>query len=158
MLTNTGRYLKGLEAPLTALNQELPDAMPENSIYTIDTTHLFAALEGDGGADRRSLDRICKHLQIHTEYLHNAGNDAHVRVLYIRIGRFLTLVLQYTLLAMKSMASGEHVDNQRETRWPNRTAATGVQGPKVQFKPWEEDSDYSDQEGLVPSHFEDQIP
>ena len=47
------------------------------------------------------------------------------------------------------MASGEPVDLQRETRWPNRTERTGTRGPKVQFQPWEENSDYSDLEGVV---------
>ena len=44
------------------------------------------------------------------------------------------------------MAEGDAVDIQREKRWPNQTA-TGV---KVELKPWEEDSDYSDEEGLIP--------
>jgi hypothetical protein len=44
------------------------------------------------------------------------------------------------------MAEGEPIDIQREKRWPNQTA-TGV---KVELKPWEEDSDYSDEEGVIP--------
>jgi hypothetical protein len=48
------------------------------------------------------------------------------------------------------MASGEPLDTQREIRWPNRTGLTGTDsGVKVQFEPYEEDSDYSDQEGLM---------
>lgn len=47
---------------------------------------------------------------------------------------------------MKSMAAGDPVDMQREKRWPK----TDVKGVKVEFKPWEEDSDFSDQEGVVP--------
>jgi hypothetical protein len=47
---------------------------------------------------------------------------------------------------MMSMAAGDPVDIQREKRWPNHTA----QGVKVDFKPHEEDSDFSDEEGLVP--------
>jgi hypothetical protein len=46
------------------------------------------------------------------------------------------------------MAEGEAIDIQREKRWPNQTA-TGV---KVELKPWEEDSDYSDEEGVIPPH------
>ena len=46
---------------------------------------------------------------------------------------------------MIAMASGDPVDQQREARWPNRTAA---QQPKVQFHVWEEDEDLSDMEGL----------
>lgn len=44
------------------------------------------------------------------------------------------------------MAEGDPVDSQRDKRWPGRTG-TGVQ---VQFKPWEEDSDFSDEEGIFP--------
>ena len=44
------------------------------------------------------------------------------------------------------MAEGDAIDIQREQRWPNQTS-TGV---KVELKPWEEDSDYSDEEGLIP--------
>jgi hypothetical protein len=50
------------------------------------------------------------------------------------------------------MASGDPLDLQREKRWPNRTGEAGPQvqkGVKVEFKPWEEDSDFSDQEGMV---------
>lgn len=56
------------------------------------------------------------------------------------------------MLAMKSMALGDPVDLQREKRWPNRTGEPGPQGPKgvkVEFRPWEEDSDYSDTEGMT---------
>ena len=51
------------------------------------------------------------------------------------------------MLAMKSMASGEPCDAQREKRWPHHSSATE---PKVVFQPWDEDSDYSDTEGLFP--------
>jgi hypothetical protein len=50
------------------------------------------------------------------------------------------------------MASGDPVDLQREKRWPNRTgegAPHVPKGVKVEFKPWEEDADFSDQEGMV---------
>jgi len=53
-------------------------------------------------------------------------------------------------VALKAMASGDPVDLQREKRWPNRTGDAAPQAPKgvkVEFKPWEEDSDFSDQEG-----------
>ena len=43
------------------------------------------------------------------------------------------------------MASGDPLDQQREARWPNRTADAQ---PKVQFHDWEEDSDLSDMEGV----------
>lgn len=45
---------------------------------------------------------------------------------------------------MKTMADGDPVDIQREKRWPQQTPA----GVKVELKPWQEDSDYSDEEGV----------
>jgi len=47
---------------------------------------------------------------------------------------------------MKAMAEGDPLDMQREKRWPNQTN-TGVQ---VELQPWQEDSDYSDEEGILP--------
>jgi len=90
---------------------------------------MIGALLGEGSGSRRGLQKTCHLLQIQTDFLHNAGNDAH-----------------YTLLALRRMAEGDAIDIQREQRWPNQTA-TGV---KVELKPWEEDSDYSDEEGLIP--------
>jgi hypothetical protein len=52
--------------------------MPDEGLFVVDTSDLFAALEGAGTVDRRSLGRVCNLLQLPTEYLHNAGNDAHV--------------------------------------------------------------------------------
>ncbi|PSS05408.1 hypothetical protein PHLCEN_2v3897 [Hermanssonia centrifuga] len=52
------------------------------------------------------------------------------------------------MVALKSMASGDPIDVQREKRWPNHASATE---PKVVFQPWEEDSDFSDMEGVVPN-------
>ena len=49
-------------------------------------------------------------------------------------------------MALRNMAEGDPVDAQREKRWPNQTPA----GVKVELKPWEEDSDYSDEEGVIP--------
>jgi len=114
----------------------LPDAPPQHGIFIVDTSDLFAALEGEAGGNRRSLERVCRHLQIGTTYLHNAGNDAH-----------------YTMLALQSMASGDPITMQREKRWPNWTANTAAApqagtGVKVNFERWEEDNDFSDQEGL----------
>lgn len=57
----------------------MPDATPDDGIWVIDTGDLFAALEGESGGNKRGLERVCRHLQIPTEWLHNAGNDAHVR-------------------------------------------------------------------------------
>ena len=50
------------------------------------------------------------------------------------------------MLALKSMASGDPVDQQSDKRWPNQTPANN---PKVEFQPYEEDSDYSDMEGVA---------
>lgn len=57
----------------------LPDSPQTGELYVVDTADLFCALEGDASNNRRSLERVCRHLQIPTNYLHNAGNDAHVR-------------------------------------------------------------------------------
>jgi len=51
---------------------------------------------------------------------------------------------------MKSMAAGEPLDLQRNKRWPAKTGAGAGTRMKVQFTPEEEDSDYSDMEGLMP--------
>lgn len=42
------------------------------------------------------------------------------------------------MVCLKSMALGESIDKQRETRWPHQTSATE---PKVVWTPYEEDSD-----------------
>ncbi|KAI0921070.1 hypothetical protein AcW2_006160 [Taiwanofungus camphoratus] len=125
------KYLRSdaLQA-LSDFDYILPDSTPSTGVYIVDTAGMFAALEGESGGNQRGLQQVCRHLQVPTEYLHNAGNDAH-----------------YTLLAMKSMASGDPVDAQREKRWPNRTTSTN---PKVEFKVWEEDSEASDLEGVMP--------
>ncbi|KAI9574729.1 hypothetical protein HD554DRAFT_2010921 [Boletus coccyginus] len=132
------KYLKSkaVEVTLPSLAFMLPEIPPQDGTFVIDTSDLFAALEGEAGGNRRSLERVCRHLQVSTTYLHNAGNDAH-----------------YTMLALQSMASGDPVDMQREKRWPNRTAnntgtpQTGT-GVKVNFDSWEEEEDFSDQEGI----------
>ncbi|KAN0097512.1 hypothetical protein V8E55_001958 [Tylopilus felleus] len=132
------KYLKSknVDVVLSDMAFMLPDAPPQHGIFIVDTSDLFAALEGEAGGNRRSLERVCRHLQIGTTYLHNAGNDAH-----------------YTMLALQSMASGDPIDMQREKRWPNWTANTAAApqagtGVKVNFERWEEDNDFSDQEGL----------
>lgn len=121
--------LNKLGVDLTGLSYVLPDTISDVRISVIDTSDLIGALLGEGAGDKRSLEKTCSLLQIQTEYLHNAGNDAH-----------------YTLLSMKNMADGDPVDIQREKRWPNQTPA----GVKVELQPWQEDSDYSDTEGILP--------
>ncbi|KAJ7904609.1 hypothetical protein B0H14DRAFT_2663635 [Mycena olivaceomarginata] len=126
------KTLKQLEVPLHDAVFDLPEALPSKGIFIVDTAVLFAALIGEG-SNKPGLKQACNHLQIETNFLHNAGNDAY-----------------YTLSALRAMASGEPLDTQREIRWPNRTGPAGTDsGVKVQFEPYEEDSDYSDQEGLM---------
>ncbi|EMD40754.1 hypothetical protein CERSUDRAFT_111333 [Gelatoporia subvermispora B] len=108
----------------------LPDTMPADGTYVVDTSDMFSALEGNDTVDRRGLERMCHILQLEPKNMHNAGNDAH-----------------YTLLAFREMASGDPVDVQREKRWPNRTS---THNPKVEFTRKEEGSDVSDLEGIFP--------
>jgi hypothetical protein len=86
------KYLRSpeIDAPLDGLSFFLPESCAEAEssdtpkIYVIDTAELFAALEGDSGGQKRSLERVCRLLQIKstfTEHLHNAGNDARVIIL-----------------------------------------------------------------------------
>jgi hypothetical protein len=85
------KYLSSpeIEAPLDGLSFLLPESCAEAEAatsdtpkkYVIDTSELFAALEGDSGGQKRSLERVCRLLQIKsslTQHLHNAGNDARV--------------------------------------------------------------------------------
>jgi hypothetical protein len=74
------RYLRSpsIGASLDGLTYVLPDAMPDDGLFVVDTSDLFAALEGAGTADRRALGRVCNLIQIPTNNLHNAGNDAYV--------------------------------------------------------------------------------
>ncbi|KAH9853500.1 hypothetical protein C2E23DRAFT_777126 [Lenzites betulinus] len=124
------KYLKSdMVQAVERLEYLLPDSPQTGELYVVDTADLFCALEGDASNNRRSLERVCRHLQIPTNYLHNAGNDAH-----------------YTLDALISMASGDPVDQQREQRWPKRTEDAQ---PKVEFQDWEEDDEYSDTEGVM---------
>jgi len=87
------RYLKSkdVDVQLPNLGFLLPDVLSEDETFVIDTSDLFAALEGDSGNNRRSLERVCRHLQIPTSYLHNAGNDAHVSSFWIKQFPSLTL-------------------------------------------------------------------
>jgi hypothetical protein len=56
----------------------IPDSKIENGCFVVDTADLVGALLGESG-NKRSLSKTCNLLQIPTENLHNAGNDAHVR-------------------------------------------------------------------------------
>ncbi|EJD01095.1 uncharacterized protein FOMMEDRAFT_141811 [Fomitiporia mediterranea MF3/22] len=127
------KYLKGtyFDLPPGDLVFFLPSDTPKKGTFVVDTTELFGALEGEVG-EKRSLEMMLRLLKIDAEHLHNAGNDAH-----------------YTLLALRSMAIGNQIDVQREDRWPNQTEGTAETGTsfKVNHKPWDLDSDYSDLEG-----------
>ena len=81
------KYLRSpeIDAPLDGLSFILPETCADaetsdtTKIYVVDTSELFAALEGDSGGQKRSLERVCRLLQIKsTQHLHNAGNDARV--------------------------------------------------------------------------------
>jgi len=56
----------------------------------LDTKELFSALEGDSFSTQSKLERVCRLLGFKPEYLHNAGNDAHVRPLPLWYPFFLT--------------------------------------------------------------------
>lgn len=73
------RDLKRLEIPMNNLMHILPDNTPDSGLFVVDTSDLIGALLGDDTGNRRGLERTCRSLQINPEYLHNAGNDAHVR-------------------------------------------------------------------------------
>ena len=57
----------------------IPDTPPKDGVFVVDTAELFAALEGRSG-ERRGLERMCRLLGMRElSFMHNAGNDAHVR-------------------------------------------------------------------------------
>lgn len=55
------------------------------------------------------------------------------------------------MLSLKSMASGNQIDHQREERWPQQTQNTSEQGStfKVKHNPYDEDSDFSELDGAT---------
>jgi len=111
---------------------ELPDeGVTDQGVFLVDTVDLFAALSGQLKV-RRSLERMCRLLDVpDLDCFHNAGNDA-----------------RFTLMAVRSMASGLPLDAQRESRWPNQTNPA----IEVEWKPWQEESDFSDTEGVFDPH------
>ncbi|KAK2466281.1 hypothetical protein APHAL10511_001923 [Amanita phalloides] len=123
------KYLQSpaIAAPLSDLSYLLPDAVPIEGLFVVDTSDLYAGLEGSSTSNKKSLDRVCKQMQIRTEHLHNAGNDAY-----------------YTLDILMSIAGGNALDVQREERWPNKS-----DGVHVKFNSWEEKTDSSD-DGIYP--------
>ncbi|KAJ7630029.1 hypothetical protein DFH06DRAFT_1102028 [Mycena polygramma] len=101
------KTLNGLGAPVETAVSRLPDMVPTEGIFIVDTQVLFGALIGKSH-NREKLERICVQLGIQPSNLHNAGNDAH-----------------YTLDALREMASGEPLDAQAERRWPRWTPEVG---------------------------------
>lgn len=101
--------------------------IPKSGYIVVDTQELFQALEGHESGNTRSLGQVCNQLQIRTQWLHNAGNDAH-----------------YTFLALKEMASGDPVDQQRTKRWPQQSAGLTAD---LKHKPVSEE--YSDDEDIM---------
>ena len=66
-----------VNAPTSDRQFILPDNPEAVGCYVTDTSQMFAALEGET-SERRRFGTMSALLKIKTEYLHNAGNDAHV--------------------------------------------------------------------------------
>jgi len=97
---------------------------------------------------------MCALLQIpDLDHFHNAGNDAHVCP-FISSGSVYSLSdVQFTLLGLKAMASGDPLDKQRSTRWPGQDSEINPGGGKtvsVEWKPYQLEDDYDDMEGIFP--------
>jgi hypothetical protein len=125
--------LKDLETigvPRCVESINIPDTPPPRGQYAVDTSSMFAALNGDPNS-HVGLARACRLLGLKgMEKMHNAGNDAH-----------------FTLMAFQSMASGPPVDAQREERWPGRLEdAPDPATLKVGFK---SEDEYSDDDFLL---------
>ncbi|KAK7061806.1 hypothetical protein R3P38DRAFT_3302936 [Favolaschia claudopus] len=113
-LYRNGKTLKRFEIPLNDAVFYLPQDVPKGGTFIIDTAILYAALIGEEHKTT-GLEQTCHQLQIETDFMHNAGNDA------------------YSVL--RALASGDPLDTQREMRWPKRTGISGVgtnSGVKVQ--------------------------
>jgi len=76
------RYLRTLGVSLTGSIYLLPDTSPDEGIYVVDTSELFQALQGET-SERKAFKKMCNLLRLRVQkgVLHNAGNDAHVRLL-----------------------------------------------------------------------------
>ncbi|KAJ7638906.1 hypothetical protein FB45DRAFT_904230 [Roridomyces roridus] len=117
---------KAFQVPLEDYKPNMLDSAA--GVYMIDVTELFDALTGAADADRSTLLRLCNHLRINlNEGARNAGIDAEA-----------------SLQALRSMASGPSLDQQRSLRWPDQTEV------HVEFKPWEDNPEHDDLEGLIP--------
>lgn len=78
---------KAVQAPIDGFTTVLPELVPSTGIFVVDTKELFSALEGESFGSQSKLERVCRLLGFKPEYLHNAGNDAHVRsLLFLKCG------------------------------------------------------------------------
>jgi len=124
------KYLRSpeIDAPLDGLSFFLPETCTEAEtsdtpkIYVVDTSELFAALEGDSGGQKRSLERVCRLLQIKstfTQHMHNAGNDARV----------MTILLPFPLFTWRTKGKKNLIVHilgpQRIGWWGSARHATG---------------------------------
>ncbi|KAF7332087.1 hypothetical protein MKEN_00089200 [Mycena kentingensis (nom. inval.)] len=119
-----------LSVPMFSVHHTLPETLSGTTdVYIVDPCELYNALVGRSDAEcaSRPLERVCKHLGIAYKPVRNAAVDA-----------------QTALDLVRSMASGETLDAQRERRWPTQME------PQVKFAPWEEDPMYEDQETVFP--------
>ncbi|KAJ6485150.1 hypothetical protein C8R47DRAFT_550441 [Mycena vitilis] len=124
------KYLQSnaFQVPLADFVLELPETMPSAGVFIVEPVELFDALTGSGDADiDHNLERMCRHLKINFGGVHNAGTDA-----------------ECTLHALRTMASGPQLDDQREQRWPDQTEV------EVQFPPWNDDPKHADLQGVFP--------
>ena len=89
---------KAVQAPIDGFTIVLPELIPDKGIFVVDTRELFSALEGESFTTQSKLERVCRLLGFKPEFLHNAGNDAHVRVIpYLRIS---TVVLTWDVFSI----------------------------------------------------------
>ncbi|KAJ7179046.1 hypothetical protein C8R46DRAFT_622618 [Mycena filopes] len=126
------KYLRNaFQVPLADATSHLPDTMPTTGVFLIEPAELFDALTGSGESDvDHNLGRIRKHLHIDFRNIRNASTDAEA-----------------TMQALRTMASGPQLDDQRAERWP------GQNDVEVKLKPWEDDPKHPDLEGLFPPQF-----
>ncbi|KAH8827348.1 hypothetical protein DL96DRAFT_1606403 [Flagelloscypha sp. PMI_526] len=126
------KTLESLSAPLSDLwKDEYPDEVTKElrRIFVFDTAILFSALEGSPTGQTRKLEVVCDLLNIETQLLHNAGNDAH-----------------YTLQAAREMLSAETAHLQQQHRWPK----FGKHRTEVKFPAWRVDEDGGDDSDSSP--------
>ena len=71
------RDLNKIGVDFQGLSYILPEVIPESGIWIVDTAELIGALLGEEG-NKRGLSKATNLLQIPTQDLHNAGNDAYV--------------------------------------------------------------------------------